>query len=78
MWKGALGTPSFWKPGFKLRGFPGREGSGQEKRPFEVKGTADTKTGREERAHNVCTAAQQCLLRAQNTLGEETGSVSVE
>ena len=49
MWRGALGTPHFWKPRLKLRCFPDREGSGQEKRPFEVmRRTDETQGGKRE------------------------------
>lgn len=62
MSRGALGISHSWKPRLQLRCFPGREGSGQERRPLEVMGTADAKAGRAEKAQDVCTAAGSAWL----------------
>lgn len=59
-----------------LRCFPGREESGQ-KRPFEVMGTADTKTGREE-STGCLPSRQLSMVRAQTALGKKTGGMPME
>lgn len=54
-----------------------RQGRVRTERPFEVMGTADTKTGREE-STGCLPSRQLSMVRAQTALGKETGGMPVE